>query len=101
MVLDLSLNALLVELILLNSTSISQTRCIEDANLGKMLYILTTFIYAYTHHHAVLARKFVKSGGVSLALIVGTALLVGLVENVEIVMVNVVASKDIGNEFQE
>ena len=101
MILDLSLNALLVELVLLNSASVSQTRCGEDANLGKMLYIPTTFIYAYTYHYAVLARKFVKSGGVGLALVVGTTSLVGIVEDVKVVVVNVVASKDIGDEFQD
>ena len=101
MVLNLSLDALLVELVLLNSTSVSQTRGIEDANLGKMLCIFTTFIYAYTYHYAVLARKFVKSGRGGPALVVGTTSLVGIVENVEVVVANVVASKDIGDEFQD
>jgi len=66
-----------------------------------MLCIFTTFIYAYTYHYAVLARKFVKSGGVGPALGVGTTSLVGIVKNVEVVVVNVVASKDIGDEFQD
>ena len=70
-------------------------------NLGKLLFILITFIYSYTYHYAILARKFVKSGGVGLALAVGTTSLVGIVENVKVVVVNVVASKDIGDEFQD
>jgi len=98
-VLDLSLNTLLVELVLFNPAGVSETRCVKDANLGRMLCILTTFIYAYTYHYAVLARKYVKDGGVGLALVVGTTSLVGIVENVKVVVVNVVASNDIGDEF--
>jgi hypothetical protein len=66
-----------------------------------MLYIPTTFIDSYTYHYAILARKFVKPGRAGLALVVGTTLLVDMVENVKIVVVNVVASKDIGDEFQD
>ena len=66
-----------------------------------MLFILNTSTDAYTHHYAVLARKFVKSGGVCLALGVRTTSLVGIVEDVEVVVVNVVASKDISEEFQD
>ena len=64
-----------------------------------MLCILTPFINAYPHHYAVLACNFVKSGRAGLALVVRTTLLVGIVENVEVVVINVVASKDIGDEF--
>jgi len=99
-ILDLSLNTLLVELVLLNSASVSQTGCIEEVNLGERLFILTTFTDAYTYHYAILARKFVKSGGGGLTLGVGTTL-VGIVEDVEVVVVNVVASKDISDEFQD
>jgi len=66
-----------------------------------MLYILTMFVYAYNHHYAVLARKFVKSGGVGPALVVGATSLVGIVEDVEVVVANVIASKDTGDEFQD
>ena len=66
-----------------------------------MLFILTTFTNAYTYRYTILARKLVKPDRVGLALIVGTISLVGIVENVEVVVVNVVASKDIGDEFQD
>ena len=54
-----------------------------------------------TYFHAILARKFVKARRAGLALVVRTALLVGTVENVKVVMTNVVASKDIGYEFED
>jgi len=54
-----------------------------------------------THHYAILARKLVKAGRVSLALVVRTTLLVGMVEDIEVVVVNVIAGKDIGDEFQD
>ena len=64
-----------------------------------MLRLPTTFKSPDTYHYAVLARKLVKSGRVGLALVVRTTLLVGMVENVEVVAIDVVASKDIGDEF--
>ena len=54
-----------------------------------------------TYLYAILARKFVKPRRVGLALIVGTALLVGMVENVKVAMTNVVAGNDIGYEFED
>jgi len=99
--LDLCLNTFLVEVVLIKRPSVSQPGCIEDANLREMLFILTTSVDAYTYYHTVLARKFVKSGGVGLALAVGTTSLVGIVKNVKVVVVNVVASKDISDEFQD
>ena len=101
MILNLCLNTLFVELVLLKVARVSQTGCVEDANLGKMLFILTTFMNAYTYRYTILARKLVKPGRVGLALFVGTTLLVGIVENVEGVVINDVASKDIGDEFQD
>ena len=53
----------------------------------------------HTYHFAVLALKLVKSDRIGLALVIRTTLLVGMVENVEVVVINVVASKDIGDEF--
>ena len=44
-------------------------------------------------HCAVLAREFAKSGRVGLALVVGTTLLVGMVENVEVVVISVATAK--------
>ena len=46
-----------------------------------------------TYHCAILARKFAKSGRVGLALVVGTTLLVGMVENVEVVVISVSTAK--------
>ena len=54
-----------------------------------------------TYHYSVLAYKVVKAGRVSLALVVRTTLLAGVVKGVEIVVIDVVATKGIGDEFQE
>jgi hypothetical protein len=54
-----------------------------------------------TYHYAVLTRKFVKLGRVGLALVVRTTLLVGVVEDVNVVVINVVAGNNIGDKFQE
>ena len=59
----------------------------------------------HTHHahkHRVLttACEFVKSDRAGVALVVST-LLVGMVENVEVAVTNVITSKDIGDEFQD
>jgi len=56
---------------------------------------------AETYHYAILARQFVKARRVGPALVVRTALLVGTVENVKVVMINIVSGKDIGNEFHD
>ena len=66
-----------------------------------MLSILALPINAYTHHYAILAHNLVKSGRVGLPLAVRTILLVGTVENVEVVVIKVIASKDIGGELQD
>jgi hypothetical protein len=54
-----------------------------------------------TYHYAIFARKFVKAGRVGLTLVVRTTSLVGTVENVEVIVINVVASKDIGDKFED
>jgi len=94
-------DTLLVELVMLNTASIGQPRCIEDANLGKMLSILTALISTRTYHYSVLACKFVEVGRVGLALVVRPTLLVAVVKGVEIVVIDVVSKQDIGDEFQE
>jgi len=101
MLLDLSCNTLLVELIVLKTVSVGQARCVEDANLGRRLGLLTTFRHARTYHYTVLAREFVKVDRVGLALVVRTMLLVGVVEGVKVVVVDVIAVKDIGDELEE
>jgi len=99
--LDLSYNTLLVELILLKARSVGQPGRVEDANLGKRLGILTTFTNASTYHYAVLAREFVKADRVGLALVARTTLLVGVVKGIEVIVIGVIAVKDIGEELQE
>ena len=101
MLLDMIHNTLLVELVVLNTASIGQPRCIKDANLGKRLHILTTLINASNHHYATLACELVKAGCVGLALVVRATLLVGVVKDVEVVVINIVTLKNIGDEFQE
>ena len=86
---------------MLGTTSVDQSRRVEDADLGKRLCLLNTLTIAGTYHNAVLAREFVKAGRVGLALVFRTTLLVSMIENVDVVMINVVAVKDIGDEFQE
>jgi len=97
--LDLSGNTLLVEFVLLDTVCVSQTRGVEDTDLGKRLGIFITFTNARTYRYAIVARKFVKAGRVGLALVVRTTSFVGMVENIEVIMINVVARKDIGDEF--
>jgi len=99
--LNLSGNAPLVELVLLNTARVRQPRCVEDANLGRRLRTLTISKSARTYHHAVLARKLVKTGRVGLTLVGGAILLVAAVEDFEIVGINIVADKDIGDKFQD
>ena len=101
MIFDLSCNTILVALVLLNTTSIGQSRGVEDANLGKRSPIPTIFRNDVTYYYATLACKFVKAGGVGLTFIIRTDLFIGAVEDFEVVAINSVADKDIGDEFQE
>ena len=78
----------------------------SNANPGVSMIRTLGSDYAFFHdvekpgayQFSVDARNFVKVGRRSLANItfVGEA-----VENVEVVMIEIVANKDIGNEFQE
>lgn len=54
-----------------------------------------------TYYYAILARKFVQTRRVGLTLMTRTTLFVGVVEDLEVVLINVVAGEDIGDEFQE
>jgi hypothetical protein len=56
---------------------------------------------AGTYYYAVFASDFVKGGRVGLTLVVETTLLVVAVEDVKVVLINIVAQKDIGEEVQE
>ena len=98
LLLNLGRDALLVELALL---SVGKARGIEDANLEKRSYILATLKNANTYHLAVLARKFVKADRLGPTLVGRSAILVGMVEDVVVVVINVFAVKDVGEEFQE
>ena len=66
---DLSCNTFLAKLVSPNITSVSQPRCVDDADLRKGLRVLTTFKYVRTYHYAVVAHKFVKTSRVGLGLI--------------------------------
>jgi hypothetical protein len=98
--LNLSSNILLVDLVLLNTASVGQPRCVEDANLGRRLR--TRYVQsASTHHNSAVAHKFVKAGRVGLTLIAGTLSFVAAIEDFEVVAINIVADKDISDEFQD
>ena len=101
MLLDLSRNTLLVKLVLLDTASVRQPRRVEDADLQKRLCTLVMFTMVNTYYYAIPARKFVKARRVGLALVVRTTLLISTVENVKVVIINVVASKDIGYKFED
>jgi hypothetical protein len=99
MILDLSRNTPLVELVLLKPAGVSQPRSVEDTNLGERLFILTKQTSAY--HYAVFAPELINAGRVGLTLIIRTTLLVGVVENFEVVVINVFPDKGIGDKFQD
>ena len=54
-----------------------------------------------TYHYTVVACELVKAGRVSLALVARTVLLVAGVEDFKVVVIIIVANKDIGEIFQE
>ena len=99
--LNMSCNTLLVDLVLLNTTSISQPGCVENADLLKRLHTPITFRHAGTHYNAVPALQLVQVSRVSLTLIIRTTLFIGMVEDIEVVVVHGFAGEHIGNEFQE
>ena len=99
--LDLSRNTLPVELGLLGTTSVKQTRRIENSNLGIVYSCIRLPKNAATYHYPVRARKFVEAHRIGLTLIIRTTLFVGVVEDLEVVVVNVVTHDDIGNKLQE
>jgi len=97
-VLDLCCNTPLVEFILLDTASVGQSWRVENPNLQKRLYtILAPLKSASTYHYAVLARKCIQAGRVGLTLIVRTTLFIGTIENIEVIVINIIADKDIGD----
>jgi len=75
--LNFSNNVLPVVLSLFNTTSVGQSRGVEDANLGKRLRILTMFKNSATYSYAIGAGNFVQTRIVGLTLVIRSALLVG------------------------
>ena len=69
--------------------------------LGKGYAILMRFNIAGTYHPAVFASKSVEANRGGPTVFARTALLIGIVEKVEVIMTNVVPGKDIGDEFQD
>ena len=53
----------------------------------------------HTYHYTVLTCKFVNTGRVGLRLTARTTLLVTVVKDIEVITINVVADKDVGDEF--
>ena len=98
---NLICNTPLVELVLLNIASAGEPRSVEDANLVKRLRLFTSFKDFVSYHYAVLTRKFIMAGAVGLTLIARTTFLVGVVEDIEVVVINVVASKNIADESHD
>ena len=69
--------------------------------LRRSYAIFMTFNTVGTYRPAVFARKFVKANRGGTTLVVRTTLLIGIVENIEVITTNVVSGKDIGDEFQD
>jgi len=88
-----------VELVLLGVAGLGKTRCIENANLGKGLHLLTSSKKATTYHDTVPAFEFVKVCAVGPTLIARITWPVGAAENIEVVVINISAEKDIGDEL--
>ena len=53
------------------------------------------------YRYAVLTCKFVDTGRVGLTLVARTPLLIAVVEDLEVVVIDIFAEKDIRNEFDE
>ena len=60
-----------------------------------------TFESTRTCHYSILARKFIQTGRVGLTVVVRATLFIGAIEDIEVEMINVIADKDIGDEFQD
>jgi len=96
--LDLSRNTVLLGLVLLRTASVGEPWRVQDANLGKSLHTLVTSTAGEsTHHHAVAARKLIEVGRFGLTLIMSTTLLILVIKDFKVVVINVVAVKDIGD----
>ena len=76
-------------LVLLNVASAGEPGRVEDANLGRRLHLLPTLKNAPTHRYALFAHNFVRPGRLGPTLIAKNISLVGVVENVEVIVVNI------------
>ena len=101
MILDLNRNILPVELILLNTASIGQSRCVQDANLAKSSGVFSAMQNAGAHQYTIAALKLIKLGRVGLTLTGRTTLFVGVVKGLEVIVIYVLAAKNIGHEFDD
>ena len=98
---DLRCNDFLAELVSPNIASVSQPRGVKDADLRKGLRVLATFRYVGAYQYTVVAHELVKMSRVGPGLITQITLLIGEVEDSEVVAVRSLAGKDIGDEFQD
>ena len=96
---NISYDTLLVDLVLLNTTNVGQPRCVEDTDLRKKLWPPHCAKNPRSYQYPIGARNFVKVGRPNL--LISTSSFWYAVENIEVVMIDVVAKKDIGNQFQE
>ena len=100
--LDLCRDDLLVGPVLVDIARIRESRRVENADLCKeMSCVLTTPTETSTYPYAVPTCEFIQTGRVGLALAVRTTLLVGTVEDIEVVAIDIFADKDIGDDFQQ
>ena len=99
MVLNLGRDTLLVELVLVNTPSVGESRRVEDANLRERSHLFVISTDTCTYHYAIITCKFVNTGRVGLTLAARPSLLVFLVEDVEVVATKGFPDKDVGDEF--
>ena len=78
--LDLSCN----KLVSLKAASVGHPRGVEDASFENTLHVLIMLTSTNSYHYTAVACQFVKAGGVGPTLFMKTTLLVGMVEDVEV-----------------
>ena len=83
----------------MNTSSISQPRRVEDANLRERSHISVISTDICTYQYAIITCKFINTGRVGLTLAARTSLLVLLVEDIEVIVTKGFTSEDIGDEF--
>ena len=90
-----------MDLVLPNTPTVGQSRRVKDLDLRKRLCIVAMFINFRTYHYVVLTRELVKVGLVGPTLVLKGIMLIGVVEDLKAVVVNIITGKDIGNEFHD